>query len=492
MKAAVTSGVAGVGGSPRPVRSHVRWTVCAMLFAATSINYMDRQVLSILAPTLQHTIGWNEQQYGYIVGAFQFAYALGLIAAGRMVDKLGTRVGYVVVMAIWSAAAMGHALVRSAFGFGVARFFLGLGESGNFPAAIKTTAEWFPQRERSLATGIFNSGANLGAILAPASIPWITLHFGWRAAFLATGTFSLTWMCWWAWKYRRPEDSTRVSAQELALIRGDELGESESAESQQSHSGFTRMGHPESLQDGKAAESQQSHPGFARMGHPESRQGGEPAESQQSHPNPPKASWFSLLRYRQTWAFSLAKFCTDPIWYFYLFWMPKFLDARFHLGLAHLGLPLIVVYNMSAAGSIGGGYLPSLLHREGLTIQSARLRAMLLCASLAVPVFIAGRTSHAWIAVVLLGVATAAHQGWSANLFTTASDMFPKHAVGAVVGFGSAAGSVGGVLFAAAIGRILQVTGSYATLFVIAASAYLTGLLILTRLAPRLKRAELQ
>ncbi len=434
----------------RPAHSHVRWTVCAMLFVATSINYMDRQVLSILAPTLQHSIGWTEQQYGYIVSAFQFAYALGLLAAGRLVDRLGTRLGYVVVMALWSAAAMGHALVRSAFGFGVARFFLGLGESGNFPAAIKTTAEWFPQRERSQATGIFNSGTNLGAILAPASIPWITLHYGWRAAFLATGTFSLTWMCWWGWKYRRPEESTRVSASELEWIR---TGESEAE-------------HARSL-------SQQ-----------------EPAAPDDDL-GAAKITWLSLFRYRQTWAFAVGKFCTDPIWYFYLFWMPKFLDARFHLGLAHLGLPLIVVYNMSAAGSIGGGYLPSLLYREGLTIQRARLRAMLLCASLSVPVFLAGRTSHPWVAVLVLSLATAAHQGWSANLFTTASDMFPKRAVGTVVGIGSAAGSIGGVLFAAATGRILQVTGSYATLFVIAASAYLTGLLILTRLAPGLRRAEL-
>ena len=447
------TGVATESGSPRPAHSHIRWTVCAMLFAATSINYMDRQVLSILAPTLQHSIGWTEQQYGYIVGAFQFAYALGLIVAGRMVDKLGTRVGYIVVMAMWSAAAMAHSLVRSAFGFGVARFFLGLGESGNFPAAIKATAEWFPQRERSLATGIFNSGANLGAILAPASIPWITLHYGWRPAFLATGTFSLLWIIWWAWKYRRPSEQPRASAEELALIQGD----------------------------GESAE--ETHPNFAGMGHP--------------HPDPPnsevlaKTSWFSLLRYRQTWAFSLAKFLTDPIWYFYLFWMPKFLDSRFHMGLAHLGLPLILVYNMSAAGSIGGGYLPSLLNREGLSIQKARLRAMLLCASLAVPVFFAGRTGNQWVAVVLLGVATAAHQGWSANLFTTASDMFPKHAVGAVVGFGSAAGSVGGVLFAAEIGHILQVTKSYSALFVIAASAYLLGLLIMTRLAPGLRRAQM-
>lgn len=429
--------------SQRPERSHVRWTVCAMLFAATSINYMDRQVLSILAPTLQHSIGWTEQQYGYIVGAFQFAYALGLIVAGRMVDRLGTRVGYIVVMALWSGAAMAHSLVRSAFGFGVARFFLGLGESGNFPAAVKATAEWFPQKERSLATGIFNSGANLGAILAPATIPWITLHYGWRPAFLATGTFSLTWIVWWAWKYRRPQEQPRVSLAELALIEGEEA----------------------SQQVNESA----SQPGKMQPG----------------------SSWASLLGYRQTWAFAVAKFLTDPIWYFYLFWMPKFLDSRFHMGLAHLGLPLIVVYNMSAAGSIGGGYLPSLLSSEGMKIQTARLRAMLLCACLVVPVFYAGRTSNAWVAVILLGVATAAHQGWSANLFTTTSDMFPKRAVGAVVGIGSAAGSAGGVLFAAMIGRILQATGSYAVLFAIAASAYLVGLLILTRLAPGLRPAVL-
>jgi MFS transporter, ACS family, hexuronate transporter len=423
----------------RPEHSRIRWTVCAMLFAATSINYMDRQVLSILAPTLQHSIGWTEQQYGYIVGAFQLAYALGLIAAGRMVDKLGTRLGYSIVMALWSAAAMAHSLVQSAFGFGVARFFLGLGESGNFPAAVKATAEWFPQKERSLATGIFNSGANLGAILAPATIPWITLHYGWRPAFLATGTFSSLWIVWWAWKYRRPQDSAKVSVAELQWIEG--------ADSQPS------------IQP----------PGVEAT----------------------KVPWTSLLRYRQTWAFAVAKFLTDPIWYFYLFWMPKFLDQRFHIGLAHLGLPLIVVYNMSAVGSVGGGYLPTLLSNEGVKIQTARLRAMLLCACLAVPVFYAGHTLHSWVAVILLGLATAAHQGWSANLFTTVSDMFPKRAVGAVVGLGSSAGSAGGVLFAAMIGRILQVTGSYAVLFVIAASAYLLGLLILTRLAPGLKRADL-
>lgn len=428
----------------RPQNSRIRWTVCAMLFAATSINYMDRQVLSILAPTLQHSIGWTEQQYGYIVSAFQFAYALGLIVAGRMVDRLGTRIGYAIVMAIWSAAAMAHSLVRSALGFGIARFFLGLGESGNFPAAVKATAEWFPQKERSLATGIFNSGSNVGAILAPATIPWITLHYGWRPAFLATGTFSLLWILWWVWKYRRPSEHPRISDAERKWIEGDTASQ--------------QVREPASQPPGVAAA---------------------------------KIPWASLLRYRQTWAFAVAKFLTDPIWYFYLFWMPKFLDHRFHIGLAHLGLPLIVVYNMSAVGSIGGGYLPTLLASEGVRIQTARLRSMLLCAVLAVPVFYAGHTLHSWVAVILLGIATSAHQGWSANLFTTVSDMFPKRAVGAVVGLGSSAGSVGGVLFATLTGRILEVTGSYAVLFVISASAYLLGLLLMTRLAPGLRPAAL-
>jgi ACS family hexuronate transporter-like MFS transporter len=407
-----------------------------MLFAATSINYMDRQVLGILAPTLQHALGWTEQQYGYIVSSFQVAYAIGLVLAGRMVDRLGTRIGYVVVMGVWSLAAMGHALVSSVLGFGVARFFLGLGESGNFPAAIKTTAEWFPQRERSLATGLFNSGANVGAIVAPFTIPWITLHYGWRVAFLATGGFSLLWIVWWGTCYRRPEQHPRVSASELALIRGSESASQQAGET-----------------DGE------------------------------------KLTWRALLRYRQTWAFTLAKFLTDPIWYFYLFWLPKFLDGRFHLGLTHIGLPLILVYTLSSVGSIGGGYLPSLLSRGGRTIQSARIRAMLLCACLAIPVLVVGRTWNEWLAVGLLGLATAAHQGWSANLFTTASDMFPQHAVGAVVGIGGMAGSMGGVLFAAATGRVLQVTGSYSVLFVMAASAYLLGLLVLTQLAPRLRPA---
>jgi ACS family hexuronate transporter-like MFS transporter len=415
----------------RPQTSHVRWTICAMLFCATSINYMDRQVLGILASTLQHDIGWTEAQYGYIISAFQFAYAIGLVAAGRLVDKLGCRLGYVLVMGVWSLAAMGHALVSTVLGFGIARFFLGLGESGNFPVAIKTTAEWFPQRERSLATGIFNSGTNVGAILAPAIIPWITIRFGWHAAFLTTGGFSMAWIAWWWLRYRSPQDHPGVSAAELAHIMSDQA------------------------------------------------------------PPVPTPPWRSLLGYRQTWAFSLAKFLTDPIWYFYLFWLPKFLDQRFHLGLTHLGLPLILVYNLSAIGSIGGGYLPAVWNRRGRSMRTSRLAAMLLCACLVTPVFLIGHTSSEWVAVGLLGLAAAAHQGWSANLFTTPSDMFPQSAVGAVVGIGGMAGSVGGVLFALSTGWILEWTHSYGPLFAIASTAYLVAILALRLLSGNLRRVEI-
>jgi MFS transporter, ACS family, hexuronate transporter len=416
--------------SPRPAKSHTRWTICALLFAATSINYMDRQVLGILAPVLQHSIGWTEAQYGYIVSAFQLAYAVGLILAGQMVDRFGTRIGYAIVMGIWSVAAMGHSLARSAFQFGVARFFLGFGESGNFPAAIKTTAEWFPQSERSLATGIFNSGTNLGAILAPAIVPWATIRYGWRASFLITGAFSAAWIIWWLTHYRKPSEHPKVSQSELDKINSDP-------------------------------------------------------------PQPvTKIPWGKIIGYRQTWAFSLAKFLTDPIWWFYLYWLPKFFDARFHLGLSHLSLPLIVVYNASAIGSIGGGWLPALIHRTGPSMIKARLTTMLLFACMVTPIFFASRTNSEWVAVGLLSLAAAAHQGWSANLFTTASDMFPTSALGAVVGIGGMAGSVGGILFSLSAGWILQITHSYASLFGIAASAYLIALLVLRTLAPGLKKIE--
>jgi MFS transporter, ACS family, hexuronate transporter len=411
-------------------RTRVRWTICAMLFFATSINYVDRQVLGLLAPTLQHSIGWTEAQYGYIVGAFQAAYALGLVAAGRMVDRLGSRIGFALIMGFWSLASMGHALAASALGFGIARFFLGLGEAGSFPAAIKTTAEWFPQRERSLATGIFNSGANVGAILAPALIPWITLKFGWRAAFLATGVFGTIWIAWWLSGYHDPKDHAHVSPAELQHIQED------------------------------------------------------PSESVQQIP------WKKLLGYRQTWAYASAKFLTDPIWYFYLYWLPKFFEERYHLGLSHIGLPLIAVYNFSVIGSIGGGWLSAALHKAGMPMARARFSALFVCACLILPILLSSKLSSLWLAVGVLSLATAAHQGWSANLFTTASDMFPRSSVGVVVGIGGMAGSVGAVSFSLGTGWVLQSYHSYAPMFSIAAASYLLGLLLLRTMAPGLRRVE--
>jgi MFS transporter, ACS family, hexuronate transporter len=419
------------GPDPRPRLGRVRWTICAMLFAATSINYMDRQVIAILKPTLQHSIGMTELDYGYIVDAFQIAYALGLLVAGRLVDKIGTRIGYMLVMAVWSLSAMGHALASTALEFGCARFCLGLGESGNFPAAIKTVAEWFPQSERSLATGIFNSGANVGAVLAPLIVPWVTIRYGWHAAFLTTGIFSALWILWWYRNYRKPGDHPALTGAELRHIYQEAAVE---------------------------------------MG--------------------PSVSWGSLLRYRQTWAFTLGKFLTDPIWWFYLFWLPSYFSAKFHLNLSHLGLPLIIIYNASAIGSIGGGWLPAPFRKLGLSPGYARLAAMLFCACLVLPIFTLSHIHSEWVAIAMLSVAAGAHQGWSANLFTTSSDMFPRSAVGAVVGIGGMAGSAGGALLAFYAGHILQLTHSYASLFAIASSAYIIALAGIYLFAPGLRKVD--
>src|SRR5271165_7087743 len=412
--------------SPGPPLGRVRWTICAMLFVATSINYMDRQVIAILKPTLEHTIGMTEISYGYIVDAFQIAYAIGLLGAGRLMDKLGTRIGYMLVMVVWSASAMGHALASSVLQFGFVRFFLGLGESGNFPAAIKTVAEWFPQEERSLATGIFNSGANIGAILAPAIVPWVTLRYGWHAAFLGTGLLGGPWILWWFLHYQKPEATPPIG-------------------------GGTRR----PTLDSETA-----------------------------------ISWRRLLTFRQTWGFSFAKFLTDPIWWFYLYWLPSYFSSKFNLSLSHLGLPLIIIYNVSAIGSIGGGWLPAPFRRMGLSPSHARLAAMLICGMVVVPIYTAAGLKTEWAAIALLSLAAGAHQGFSANLFTTASDMFPRSAVGTVVGIGGMAGALGGAVFAFLAGHVLELTHSYRILFAIAACAYLVALLILYLLAPALKKVE--
>ena len=409
-----------------------RWVICGLLFFATTINYVDRQVLGFLAPDLQRSIGWNEAQYGFIVTSFQAAYALSLLVIGRVMDRLGTRKGFSVAIVIWSLAAMGHALARSAFGFGVARFALGLGEGGNFPAAIKTVAEWFPKKERALATGVFNAGSNLGPIIVPLTVPWIVFHYGWQAAFIATGAVGFLWLLLWLPVYRRPEEHPRLSAAELAHIKSD------------------------------------------------------PPEPSTRVP------WLRLIPHRQTWAFAIGKFMTDPIWWFYLFWLAKFLDKNYHITLAKLSLPVIVVYVLADIGSIGGGWLSSGLIKRGWTINAGRKTAMLICAVCVVPVIFASLATNMWVAVALISLATAAHQGWSANIFTFASDMFPRRAVGSVVGIGGMAGAVGGMLFSAATGYVLLRTNSnYVPVFMVCGSVYLLALLIMHLLVPKLEPAKI-
>ncbi|HSQ74982.1 MAG TPA: MFS transporter [Bacteroidota bacterium] len=416
----------------KPRVGNFRWTVCALLFFATTINYIDRQVLGILAPTLEKEIGWSEIEYGYIVTAFQAAYAIGLLVVGRLMDLVGTKLGYTISMVVWSIAAMFHAAARSAFGFGVARFALGLGEAGNFPAAIKTVAEWFPKKERALATGIFNAGSNVGAVVAPLVVPWLTLTYGWYEAFIVTGSIGFIWLIFWIALYEIPKKSKRVSKAELAYIYSD------------------------------------------------------PAESAEKIP------WVRLLSHRETWAFMLGKFLTDPIWWFYLYWVPKFLHQEYGLTLQTLGPPLIVIYLLADIGSIGGGWLSSAFIKKGWTVNRGRKAAMLICAVSVVPIVFASQADSVWLAVALLGLATAAHQGWSANLFTTTSDMFPRRAVGSVVGLGGMAGSIGGMLISTATGMILEFTGSYVSIFILAGSVYLLALVVFQLLVPKLEPVVLE
>jgi ACS family hexuronate transporter-like MFS transporter len=387
-------------------------------------NVLHLQPLLPGWPTVEASINLTDVQYGNILAAFQIAYALGVVFAGRLVDRLGCRKGYPIVTGLWSLAAMGHALVNSVTGFAVARFLLGLGESGNFPAAVKATAEWFPPKERALATGLFNSGASVGAILAPLGVPWVALHFGWRASFLVTGLFSAAWIVWWSIRYRTPQDNAGTTVAE------------------------------------------------------------------QTHQIPvDSVAWWELLRYRQAWGFMLGKFFTDPVWWFFLFWLPQYFNSRFKLDLSHLGLPLVVVYVCSTVGSVFGGWLPRGFTHLGMPLKTARLTAMLTCACLVVPIAVAGGLHSVWLAVGLLSLAAAAHQGWSANIFTTASDMFPARFVGTVVSFGQVAGALGGAILQPVCGHILQLTHSFVPLFVYSASAYLIALLLLRALAPGLKEA---
>ncbi|WP_375437803.1 MFS transporter [uncultured Hymenobacter sp.] len=421
-----------------------RWTVVALLFFATSINYLDRQVIGLLKPTLETEFNWSETTYGYIVMAFSAAYAIGLLAFGRIIDFIGTKKGYIISIIAWSGAAIGHAFATSTLGFGVARAALGLGEAGNFPAAIKTVAEWFPKKERALATGIFNSGANIGAVVAPVMVPWILGAYGWEEAFVITGAIGFVWLIFWWLFYQIPSKQPKLTQDEYTYIHSDN----------------------------------------------------EPEEAEGDHGK--TISWGKLLSVRQTWTFVFGKLLTDPIWWFFLFWLPSYFSTTFNLDLKKPSLPLVVVYTLTTVGSIGGGYFSSYLIKKGWTVYKARKTAMLVFALLVMPIMLARYATSIWPAVALISLAAAAHQAWSANIFTTASDMFPKKAVSSIVGIGSMAGSVGGILFPLLIGYLLDtykaagdINAGYNIIFLICGSAYLLAWVVMHFLSPRMTQVKL-
>jgi len=419
-----------------------RWVIVALLFFATTINYLDRQVLSLLKPHIAADLHWTETDYSHVVMAFTLSYAVGLLLFGNFIDKIGTKIGYTVSLIIWSFSAIGHALVKTVFGFGVARSALGIGEGGNFPAAIKTVAEWFPKKQRALATGIFNSGSNIGAVVAPILVPWLLGIYGWQMAFVVTGAIGFIWLIFWLTLYEIPSKHQKLKQPEFDFIHSDDEAVVNSTED--------------------------------------------------------KVKWIELLGIRQTWTFVAGKFLTDPIWYFFLFWLPSYFASTFHIDLMKPSLPLVVVYTVASIGSIGGGQLSSWLIKKGWPIFKARKWSMLLFAICVVPVMTARYATSIWQAVGLIALAAAAHQAWSANIFTTASDMFPKKAVSSVVGIGSMAGALGGVFFPGLIGYILDtnkaaghlLTG-YNIIFLICGCAYLLAWIIMHFLSPKMKKVEL-
>lgn len=440
-----------------------RWTICTLLFFATTVNYLDRQVLSLLKPTLEEKFGWTNSQYADIAAAFQFTYAIAMLFAGRIIDKLGTKKGYTWAIILWSIGAIIHALAIpigeglmstlgwigiaavpvSVLGFMFSRAILAIGEAGNFPAAIKATAEYFPKKERSFATGIFNSGANVGAILAPLSVPWIEEHWGWQAAFLLIGGIGFLWMFFWLFYYEKPEEQKRMSAEELAYINSD---------------------HDENV--------------VAVSGKTE------------------KIAWTKLLGYKQTWAFTFGKFMTDGVWWFFLFWLPAYLKDQYQMTGTEIMIPLAVLYSMTMFGSIGGGYFPTYFINKGHTPYDGRMKAMLLIAVIPLVVLAAqplGSISY-WMPVLLIGIGASAHQAWSANIFTTVSDMFPKKAIASVVGIGGMAGGIGGVIITKIGGALFDhykalghIETGYTIMFAFCAVAYLIAWVVMKSLVPKYK-----
>ena len=446
--------------------TNYRWTICALLFFATTVNYLDRQVLSLLKPHLEDIFGWTNSDYANIASVFQFTYAISMLFAGRIVDKLGTKKGYAWAIIIWSIGAIVHALAIpigegiatimgfagvaaisvSIAGFMFSRALLGFGEAGNFPAAIKATAEYFPKKERSFATGIFNSGTNVGAVLAPLTVPFIAKHWGWEAAFLLIGGVGFLWLIFWFKFYDKPEEQKRMSAEELEYINDEKV------------EGF------EPIKEAAYADG--------------------------------KVSWFKLLGYRQTWAFVVGKFMTDGVWWFFLFWLPAYLKDQYGMVDTQVMLPLAVLYSMTMVGSVGGGWFPMYFIKKGHAPYDARMKAMLLIAIFPLVVLAAQPLGHIsfWLPVLLIGIGASAHQAWSANLFTTVSDMFPKKAIGSVVGIGGMVGGLGGVFITKLGGALFDkykalghIETGYTIMFTICAVAYLIAWSIMKFLVPKYK-----
>ena len=419
-----------------------RWTICSLVFFATTINYLDRAVISLLKSTLTTELKWDDADYTNVEIAFKVSYAIGLLLAGRFIDTVGTKKGYAWATGLWSVAAVLHAAAKSVFGFSVARAALGVTEAGNFPAAIKTVAEWFPRKERALATGLFNSGANIGAIVAPLSVPFIAAAYGWQWAFIATGILGFVWLYFWNKHYYKPSEHPKLSAAELAYINSDS----------------------DAIAEGDAL-------------------------------NTKSFSWAALLKYKQTWAFAIGKLLTDPIWWFYLFWLPDFLESQYQIKGTAIALPVAAVYTMSAVGSVFGGWLPMFLIKNNWPVFKARKSSMLLYAFLVLPILFAQVLGgmNMWLAVFVIGIAAAAHQAWSANIFTTVSDMFPKRAVGSVTGIGGMFGAIGGILLSMAVQKNLfvhyrsigQIETAYYIMFIVCGSAYLLAWVIMHLLVPK-------
>lgn len=444
-----------------------RWTICALLFFATTVNYLDRQVLSLLAPDLSKEFGWNNSDYANITAVFQFVYAISMLFAGRIIDKLGTKSGYTWAIIIWSIGAVMHAYaiyIGEAFvsvlgmvglaavpvsiaGFMISRAVLAIGEAGNFPAAIKATAEYFPKKERSFATGIFNSGTNVGAILAPLTVPWIASNWGWETAFLLIGAIGFLWMFFWRFYYDRPEKQKRISREELEYINSDA---------------------GDDVLDGTTDVIKKDE----------------------------KVLWTRLLGYRQTWAFAFGKFMTDGVWWFFLFWLPKYLEAQYGMVKTEIMLPLAVLYSMTMFGSIGGGWFPVYFIKKGYSPYDARMKAMLLIAFIPLVVLAAQPLGGItfWIPVVLIGIGASAHQAWSANIFTTVSDMFPKKSIASVIGIGGMAGGFGGVVMSKLGGALFDhykalghIQTGYTIMFAICAVSYLIAWSVMKTLVPKYK-----